>query len=110
MKLLWSTYHGAPFPAVFVHRAAQHGVRLQIMKDFILVVLLATLGGFAFGALHHTRFIRADGQKGFQVKPTNQLTDAGRKAKQGMVVGYTMSFLSIAAMLVISTVSGPIGK
>ncbi len=81
------------------------------MKDFILVVLFAiSLGGFAFGALHHTRFIRAGGQKGFQIKPREQLTDAGRKAKQGMVVGYTMFFLSIAAMLVISTVSGPIGK
>ena len=81
------------------------------MKDFMLVVLLAiSLGGFAFGALHHTRFVRAGGQKGLQVKPTEQLTDVGRKAKQGMVVGYSIFFLSIAARLVISTVWGPIGK
>lgn len=81
------------------------------MKDFMLVVLLAiSLGGFAFGALHHTRFVRAGGQIGFQIKTAEQLTDAGRREKQGMVVGYAIFFLSIAAMLVISTVWGPIGK
>jgi multisubunit Na+/H+ antiporter MnhB subunit len=80
------------------------------MKDMYLWLLVAVcVAGTAFGAVHHWRFIKAGGHRGFKISARKNLSEAARGDWNGMLTGYGIFIGSIAIMLFISAIWGPGG-
>jgi len=80
-------------------------------KSAIIEILLAiALLGFVWGAIGHKKLVASGGLPGFLIKPENQLTKAGRKAKKLMLTGYGAFLASIALMLAVSIIWGPVKR
>ena len=74
----------------------------------VLALLAIALGGFAYGAYHHSRFIKLGGQRGFSLVAPDAQTDAMREPYLGMRLGYATAFACIAVAGLITAVWGPV--
>ena len=60
-----------------------------MVRDVVVIGLLAaSLTGLGFGALHHSRFIKAGGQRGFSVVEPSAQTTEMRVCYRRMLLGY----------------------
>ena len=93
-----------------------NGPRRQKRRKFVAMIkagvvyflLTISLAGGAYGALCHSRFIKAGGQYGFSVVKRTARTESMRGPHRGMVVGYSTFMIAAALMLVITGIWGPV--
>jgi hypothetical protein len=82
---------------------------MTMAKMIVVFALLAVaVGGFAYGAYHHSRFIKLGGQRGCSLVAPEAQTDAMREPYRGMKLGYAMAFASIALAGLVTAVWGPV--
>ncbi len=74
----------------------------------MFILLAIALAGFAYGAYHHSRFIKAGGQRGFVIVAPASRTDNMRHAYQRMSRGYGTFIGAGALMGFIAAVWGPV--
>jgi len=78
-------------------------------KDTIVGLLFVIcLVSFIVGVISHKKLIAEGGLPGLFIRPAEQLTQSARKAKKWMFGGYGMFIGSIALMLAISSIWGPV--
>jgi hypothetical protein len=80
-----------------------------MIKTIVVCTLLAIfVGGVAYGAYHHSRFIKLGGQRGFAVLAPAAQTDAMRGPYRAMQLGYGVSFACVALMALVTAIWGPV--
>lgn len=72
------------------------------------VLLTLALVAVAYGALCHSRFIKAGGQRGFSVVKRGAQTEAMKAPYRGMQIGYGVAWIATALVLLITGIWGPI--
>ena len=80
----------------------------MIKAGVVYFLLTISLAGVAYGALCHSRFIKAGGQHGFSVVKRTARTESMRGPYRGMVVGYATFMIGLALMLLITGIWGPV--
>jgi hypothetical protein len=74
----------------------------------VYALVTTTLVAIAYGALCHSRFIKAGGQRGFTIVKSSVQTDAMKGPYRGMKIGYGMGWIAAALALLITGIWGPV--
>ena len=74
----------------------------------VFALLAVAVGSITGAAQHHSRFIKAGGQRGFSVVPPSSQTDEMRVHYRRMLWRYGIFLASVALMLAITAIGGPV--
>jgi len=80
----------------------------MVRPVIVYVLLTMTLVGVAYGALCHSRFIKAGGQRGFSIVKRSAQTEAMRAPYRGMQIGYGVAWIATALALLVTGIWGPV--
>lgn len=82
---------------------------MTMVKLIVVLALLAiAIGGGAYGAYHHSRFIKLGGQRGFLIVSSEARMNAMRHPYRCMQRGYAMAFACIALAGLVTAIWGPV--
>ena len=80
----------------------------MIKTGLMFVLLASSLLGFAYGAFHHWRFIKAGGQRGFFFVAPALRTEEMKREYRHMSLGYVTFMIGGGLMAFIAAVWGPV--
>jgi hypothetical protein len=82
---------------------------MTMVTTVVVFTLLAiAVGSITGAAQHHSRFIKAGGQHGFSVVPPSAQTDEMRVHYRRMIWRYVIFMVTLALMLAITAIGGPV--
>lgn len=75
---------------------------------FVYTLLIIALAGVTFGAVCHTRFTKAGGQREIYLVTRKAQSAAMRRPYRGMQIGYGTFVVATAVALLIKGIWGPV--